>query len=177
MDRSLGIVCNPKGIPRRSMENMKRYSPSQVSTAKHVSYPQLTATIPVLWEVINPYGQLASDQFDLKSFYDQTCDSDYHLWWWFPGVFHYHKGKTAFSNSLDCCWEKWLFCRWLDTPWWIVIPCHYHKLKTAFSYSVDCCWEKWLFCGWLDTPWWIVIPCHCLHCRISKIYPYLGWAL
>ncbi len=27
------------------MENMKWYSPSQVSTAKHVSYPQLTATL------------------------------------------------------------------------------------------------------------------------------------
>ncbi len=27
------------------MENMKWYSPSQVSIAKHVSYPQLTATI------------------------------------------------------------------------------------------------------------------------------------
>ncbi len=30
------IVSNPKGIPTRSMENMKWYSPSQVSTAKHV---------------------------------------------------------------------------------------------------------------------------------------------
>ncbi len=38
------IVWNPKGIPTRSMENMKWYSPSQVFTAKHVSYPQLTAT-------------------------------------------------------------------------------------------------------------------------------------
>ncbi len=38
------IVWNPKGIPTWSMENMKWYSPSQVLTAKHVSYPQLTAT-------------------------------------------------------------------------------------------------------------------------------------
>ncbi len=35
---------NPKGIPTRTMENVKWYSSSQVSTAKHVSYPQLTAT-------------------------------------------------------------------------------------------------------------------------------------
>ena len=42
------IVWNPKGIPTRSMENMKWYSPSQVSTAKHVSYPQLTATNTLL---------------------------------------------------------------------------------------------------------------------------------
>ncbi len=39
------IVWNPKGIPTRSMVNMKWYSPSQVPTAKHVSYPQLTATL------------------------------------------------------------------------------------------------------------------------------------
>ncbi len=31
-----------KGIPRRSMKNVKWYSSSQVSTAKYVSYPQLT---------------------------------------------------------------------------------------------------------------------------------------
>ncbi len=34
------IIWNPKGIPTRSMENMK------LMTTKHVSYPQLTAT----WE-------------------------------------------------------------------------------------------------------------------------------
>ncbi len=39
------IVWNPKGIPTRSMENMKWYSSSQVLTAKHVSYPQLSATL------------------------------------------------------------------------------------------------------------------------------------
>ncbi len=38
------IVWNPKGIPTRSMEIVAWYSSSQVSTAKHVSYPQLTAT-------------------------------------------------------------------------------------------------------------------------------------
>ncbi len=38
------IVWNPKGIPTPSTENVKWYSSSQVSTAKHVSYPQLTAT-------------------------------------------------------------------------------------------------------------------------------------
>ncbi len=38
------IVWDPKGIPTRSMEIIKWYSPSQVPTAKHVSYPQLTAT-------------------------------------------------------------------------------------------------------------------------------------
>ncbi len=45
------IVWNLKGIPTRSMENMKWYSPSQVSTAKHESYPQLTATgiLAKLW--------------------------------------------------------------------------------------------------------------------------------
>ncbi len=40
------IVWNPNGIPTRSMENMKWYSSSQVLTAKHVSYPQLTVTQP-----------------------------------------------------------------------------------------------------------------------------------
>ncbi len=39
------IAWNPNGIPTRSMENMKWFSPSQVLTAKHVSYPQLTATV------------------------------------------------------------------------------------------------------------------------------------
>ncbi len=38
------IIWNRKGIPTRSMENVKWYSPSQVPAAKHVSYPQLTAT-------------------------------------------------------------------------------------------------------------------------------------
>ncbi len=38
------IGWNPNGIPTRSMENMKWYSPSQLLTAKHVSYPQLTTT-------------------------------------------------------------------------------------------------------------------------------------
>ncbi len=38
------IGWNPNGIPTRSMENMRWYSPSQVLTAKHVPYPQLTAT-------------------------------------------------------------------------------------------------------------------------------------
>ncbi len=42
------IVWNPKGIPTRSMENMKWHSPSQVLTAKHVPYPQLTTT----WDVL-----------------------------------------------------------------------------------------------------------------------------
>ena len=39
-----GAVIQLTGIPTRSMENMKWYSSSQVSTAKHVSYPQLTTT-------------------------------------------------------------------------------------------------------------------------------------
>ncbi len=34
-----------KGVPTRSMENMKWHSASQVLTAKHVPYPQLTATV------------------------------------------------------------------------------------------------------------------------------------
>ena len=38
------IGWNPNGIPTRSMENVKWHNPSQVLTAKHVSYPQLTAT-------------------------------------------------------------------------------------------------------------------------------------
>ncbi len=36
---------NPNGIPTRSMENVKWYSPSQVLTAKHVPYPQLSAPV------------------------------------------------------------------------------------------------------------------------------------
>ncbi len=37
----------PNGIPTRSMENIRWHNPSQVLTAKHVSYPQLTATIMI----------------------------------------------------------------------------------------------------------------------------------
>ena len=39
------IGWDPNGIPTRSMVNMKWYSPLQVLTAKHVPYPQLTATV------------------------------------------------------------------------------------------------------------------------------------
>ncbi len=42
------IGWDPKGIPRRSMENMKWYSSSRVLTATHVSYPQLTAIYKIL---------------------------------------------------------------------------------------------------------------------------------
>ncbi len=47
------IVWNPKGIPTRSMENMKWHSPSQVQTAKHVSYPQLITPFVILkfWHI------------------------------------------------------------------------------------------------------------------------------
>ena len=38
------IGWNPNGIPTRSMENMRWYSPSQALIAKQVLYPQLTAT-------------------------------------------------------------------------------------------------------------------------------------
>ncbi len=44
------IVWNPKGIPRRSMENMKWYNSSQVLTVKHEPYPQLTATMFMFYE-------------------------------------------------------------------------------------------------------------------------------
>ncbi len=46
--RHLLTVCLTKvhmiGIPTRSIENMRWYNPSQVLTAKHVLYPQLTTT-------------------------------------------------------------------------------------------------------------------------------------
>ncbi len=42
------IGWNPNGIQTRSMENIRWYNPSQVLTAKHVSYQQLTAKINAL---------------------------------------------------------------------------------------------------------------------------------
>ncbi len=39
--------CNPNGIPTRSIENIRWHSPLQALTAKHVLYPQLTATIRI----------------------------------------------------------------------------------------------------------------------------------
>ncbi len=43
------IGWDPNGIPTPSMVNMKWYSPSQVLTAKHVPYPQLTATVCLIF--------------------------------------------------------------------------------------------------------------------------------
>ena len=57
------IIWNPIGIPTRSMENMKWYSPSQVLTAKHVLYPQLTATSAVQGFELIQLGQYKGGRF------------------------------------------------------------------------------------------------------------------
>ncbi len=78
------IVWNPKGIPTISMENMKWYSPSQVLTVKHVSYPQLTATDTkyIDWE-------------------DQPGDPDPHyLIVWHNRQHHYMR----WSSDFTICW-------------------------------------------------------------------------
>ena len=42
--KRFATICEQDGL-HAEMENMKWYSPSHVPTAKHVSYPQLTATV------------------------------------------------------------------------------------------------------------------------------------
>ena len=63
---------NPKGIPTRSMKSMKWYSSSQVSTAKHVSYPQLTAILRTQLVVWSPKPKSLTFSYFSLSLRDTT---------------------------------------------------------------------------------------------------------
>ncbi len=66
---------DPNGIPTRSMENIRWHSPSQVLTAKHVLYPQLTATHIIHMYIIYIYNILADSKRSRGSVWKPHVDA------------------------------------------------------------------------------------------------------
>ncbi len=101
------IVWNPNGIPTQSMENAKRYSSSQVSTTKHVSYPQLTATGQNSFWAIWAIGQLW-----------QKAVNSTPLWWNTDWFFRNLNISFYVSCNMGSCWPICLLvlCMFLLIP-------------------------------------------------------------